>query len=276
VYVVDAADVLVGTLPLVRLIQAEPTAKLSEIMNAHYASVAPDVDQEEVVKVFDQHDALEVPVVGPKGRVLGIITADDVFDVMEEEYVEDISRLVGVDEDDHISDPIMTTVRRRLPWLVVNLATAILAASVVGLFEDVIGRIVVLAAFMPIVAGMGGNAATQTLGVVIRAMALGEMHKLNTWIAIWKQVAAGTLNGLANGIIMGVIAYAWTRSLPLALVMLVAMTVNLFVAGLGGVVVPVILRSLKIDPALAATVFVTTMTDVCGFFVFLGLAKLFL
>jgi magnesium transporter len=276
IYVMDDKDVLVGTLPLMRLLTAAPEARLAELMNVQFVSVPPTMDQEEMAQVFDEHNAIELPVVGPKGRVLGIVTADDIFEVMEKEYAEDISRLTGVDEDDRISDPVLLTVRRRLPWLVVNLATAVLAAGVVSLFQDTIQRLVILAAYMPIIAGMGGNAATQTLGVVVRAIALGELRHLNTAHAIAKQVAAGTLNGFANGVIMGGIAYAWTGNLGLAAVILVAMTVNLLVAGLGGVAVPIVMKRMRIDPALASTVFVTTLTDVCGFFVFLGLASVFL
>ncbi len=275
-YITDDQSVLVGTLSLVRLIQAAPDAKLTDLMTTMYPSVAPTVDQEEVAQRFDEYNAIEIPVVGPKGKVLGVITADDIFEVMEKEYAEDISRFAGVDEDDRISDPIFVTVRRRLPWLVVNLATAVLAAWVVSLFQDTIQRVVILAAYMPIIAGMGGNAATQTLGVAIRAIALGELSQLNTIRAVTKQIAAGTLNGLANGILMGGIAYAWTGNYRLALVILVAMTVNLFIAGFGGVAVPVIMKRLRIDPALASTVFVTTLTDCCGFFAFLGLASVFL
>ena len=275
-YLVDAGGALVGTLSLVRLIQALPDALLGDLMTMHVMSVPPTMDQENVAMLFDEYNAIEVPVVGSKGKVLGVITADDIFEVMEKEYAEDISRLAGVDEDDHITDPVHLTVRRRLPWLVVNLATAILAAWVVTLFQGTIQRVVILAAYMPIIAGMGGNAATQTLGVVIRAIALGELQHLNTLRAIVKEVLAGTLNGFVNGVIMGTIAYLWSGNLHLALVILAAMTVNLFVAGFGGVAIPVIMKWFRVDPALASTVFVTTLTDVCGFFVFLGLASIFL
>lgn len=274
IYVSDEREVLLGTLAPMRLLQAAPDARIADLMTTTFPSLQPTMDQELVAQEFDEHNAIEIPVIGPKGKVLGVITADDVFEVMEKEYAEDISRLAGVDEDDRITDPVLLTVRRRLPWLVVNLATAILAAWVVSLFQGTIQRVVILAAYMPIIAGMGGNAATQTLGVVIRAIALGELQHLNTLRAVGKEVLAGTTNGFANGIIMAGIAFAWTRNMTLALVILIAMTANLFVAGLGGVVVPVVMKWLKIDPALASTVFVTTLTDCCGFFVFLGLAAL--
>lgn len=276
IYVVDEQDVLVGTIAPLKLLQAPVAARLSEVMQPAGEALPTTMDQEEVARQFDERNAIELPVVGPRGKVVGIITADDVFEVMEKEYSEDISRLAGVDEDDHVADPVMRTVSRRLPWLVVNLGTAILAASVVGLFQGTIQKVVILAAYMPIIAGMGGNAATQTLGVVIRALALGELHELNTLRTVAAQTAAGTLNGLANGVIMGGLAYAWARNDRLSLVILVAMTANMFIAGLGGAIIPVVMKKLRIDPALASAVFVTTLTDCCGFFVFLGLATVFL
>jgi len=276
IYVSDEKEVLLGTLSPMRLLQSASDARVADFMNITFPSVQPTMEQALVAQEFDEHNAIEIPVIGPKGKVLGVITADDIFEVMEKEYAQDISRLAGINEDDRITDPVLLTVRRRLPWLVVNLATAILAAWVVTLFQGTIQRIVILAAYMPIIAGMGGNAATQTLGVVIRAIALGELQHLNTWRAVTKEVLAGTANGFASGLIMARIALAWTRNWTLALVILIAMTVNLFIAGLGGVVVPVVMKWLKIDPALASTVFVTTLTDCCGFFVFLGLASLFM
>lgn len=276
IYVVDENDALVGTVAPLKLLQADIDAPIASLMHSNPPAALASTDQEEVATIFDEHDLVELPVVGAKGKLIGIITADDVLAVMEKEYAEDISRIVGADEDDHIEDPVLLTFRRRFPWLLVNLATAILAASVVGLFQDTIQKVVILAAFMPIVAGMGGNTATQTLGVVIRAIALGDLNALNLWRTIRRQMFAGLLNGIANGAVMGVIAYAWTKNLTLGVVIFAAMIANMLVAGLGGAGIPVIMRSLKIDPALASTVFVTTLTDICGFFVFLGLAQMFL
>ena len=276
IYVVDDNDILVGVVPVIHLVAVPATSMLSDVMSAPTVTVPAVLGQGEVAKLFDEYNATELPVVGPRGRLIGRITADEIFEVMEREYAEDIARLTGVPEDDHITDPILLTFRRRLPWLVVNLGTAILAAWVVSLFQGTIQRVVILAAYMPIIAGMGGNAATQTLGVAVRAIALGELHHLNVVRALVKEIAAGTLNGLANGLIMAVVAYVWNHDIRLSLVMVIAMTSNLFVAGLGGIAVPVIMKSLRVDPALASTVFVTTMTDVCGFFVFLGLASIML
>jgi magnesium transporter len=275
VYVVDQADALIGTLPLLHLLSLAGTSRLSEVMNTTFVALPATLEQSEVIKAFDEHNAVELPVTSAKGRLLGRITADDVFEVMEKEYAADLAGLAGVGEDDSITDPILLTVRRRLPWLVVNLATAVLAAWVVSRFQDTIQRFVILAAYMPIIAGMGGNAATQTLGVAIRAIALGELHHLNTIRSILKEIAAGALNGFANGLLMAALAMVWTGSLKLAVIIVIALTVNLFVAGLGGVAVPIAMRKMGIDPARSATVFVTTLTDVCGFFVFLGLATIF-
>lgn len=275
-YVTGEADALVGTITPIQLIRAATDLPLAAVMQSAPVAVPPTMDQEEVVNIFDEQNAVEVPVVDAKGKLLGCITADDVFTVMEKEYSEDITRLTGADEDESVTDPILLTVRRRLPWLLVNLATAILAAWVVTLFQDTIQRAVILAAYMPIIAGMGGNAATQTLGVVVRSIALGELHNLNTLATVAKNIAAGTLTGLATGVVMAAISWWWSGNIMLAFVILAAMTANLFIAGLGGALIPVVMKRMRIDPALASTVFVTTLTDICGFFVFLGLASILL
>ncbi len=275
-YVADPDGVLAGTVSLVRFATSPPTALIRDIMHDRPVSVPVTMPQEDVLRVFSERDVLELPVVDSRGRLLGVITADDVFDVLKREMAEDLSRFSGVSEDERITDPASLAVRRRLPWLILNLGTAILAAWVVTWFQPTISRFVILAAMMPIVAGMGGNAVTQTLGVSIRAIALGELHTWNTWKIIGRQMLAGGVNGLVTGLIMGVIAWAWTRNLELAGVLILAMAINLFIAGLGGVAIPVVMKRLRIDPALASTVFATTLTDVVGFFTFLGLATLLL
>lgn len=276
VYVVDPEGVLLGSLSLVRMAAAPPQARVAELMHAKVEALAANLPQEDVVHRFAELDAVELPVVDPRGRILGVVTADDLIGVIREELAEDISRMSGVSEDEHIGDPAWLSIRRRLPWLVVNLATALLAAWVVSSFSDTIAEVVILAALMPIVAGMGGNAVTQTLGVSIRALALGQLNALDMWKVAFKQMLTGAANGLATGVLMGGIAYAWTRDLRLALVLTSAMTINLFVAGAGGVLIPVTMKKMRIDPALASTVFATTLTDVVGFFTFLGLASLVL
>ena len=274
-YVTTADGLLLGSVSLVRLASASPAASVREVMQKTEPALVT-MPQEDLLRVFAERDAVEMPVADHKGRLLGVITADDVIDVMERSFSEDVAHFSGVSEDEHITDPTRLIVRRRLPWLIVNLATAILAASVVSLFNEAISKYVILAAMMPIVAGMGGNAVTQTLGVSIRAIALDELHTLNAAKIIGRQILAGGLNGLATGTIMGAVAYAWTRNHRLGLVLMAAMTINLLIAGLGGVIIPVAMKRLRIDPALASTVFATTLTDVVGFMAFLGLASVFL
>lgn len=276
IYVTGANDVLLGRLSPIRLMQMDGKTRIDQGMNPDVVAVPAHMDQEDVALVFDEHGAIEVPVVGNKGRLLGVITADDIFEVMEQEHGEDFARMAGLDDEAHISDPVWLSARRRMPWLGVNLLTAIVAASVVGMFQDTIGRTVVLAAFMPVVAGMGGNAAQQALAVTVRAIALGDLRHLSTVKVVAKEVLVGALNGFLAGVVVGVIASLYTGDPMLGIIIVVAMTANLFIAGLVGVAVPVTMKALKADPALASTVFVTASTDVFGFFAFLGLASLLL
>jgi magnesium transporter len=214
-------------------------------------------------------------VVDRENKLVGVITVDDVIDVIKDEATEDVYRLAGVSADDGVLSPPRQSLQRRLPWLVVNLATAFLAASVVGLFRDLIAEIVLLAIFMPVVAGMGGNAATQTLAVIVRGLAIGELTWSNARAALVKE----GLVGLGNGIILGGIAMAgaWLLggNLVIGGVLALAMIINMFIAATAGTLIPLGLRALKIDPALASSVFITTLTDVFGFFSFLGLATIF-
>lgn len=276
VYILDDHGKLIGAITFNKLHIVSPQTKLKDIMHPTKRPVKIDQDQEEVARSFTTQDALELPVVDQNGALVGRITADDIIDVLRTEFSEDIARLVGAFGDERSFDPPFAKIKNRFPWLLINLATAILAAYVVSRFTDVIHQFVILAAYMPIIAGMGGNAATQTLGVTIRALALGEISTLNTWKIIFKEILAGTLNGLGTGIIMGFLAYLWNENLTLSLVIAASMTINLFVAAFGGVVIPMVMRALKIDPALASTVFVTTLTDVFGFLSFLGLSSVLL
>lgn len=276
VYVTDASGILLGAVSLVRLATAPPGTAVNELMQRTAEALPAAMPQDEVIHKFSDLDAFELPVVDQRGKLMGVITADDMFDVIRESLTEDLSRFSGTSEDEHITDPAWLSIRRRLPWLIVNLATAVLAAAVVTKFQDVIAELVILAALMPIVAGMGGNAVTQTLGVSIRALALNQLHPLDLAKIVGRQMLTGAANGMATGLIIGAVAYAWTKDLKLALVLVAAMTVNLFIAGLGGVLIPVTMKRLKIDPALASTVFATTLTDVVGFFTFLGLASILL
>ncbi|MFA5853636.1 MAG: magnesium transporter [Patescibacteria group bacterium] len=276
VYVVDATNSLVGAISLMRLATASADSLIDDLAHIPPTKLPVGMLQDEVTQLFSDLDAVELPVVDARGKLLGVVTADDVLDVLKESLSEDLSRFSGTSEDEHVSDPAWLSIRRRLPWLLVNLATAVLAASVVAQFQDTISQIVILAALMPIVAGMGGNAVTQTLGVSIRALALHQLHTWDIWKITVRQMLVGAANGCLTGVVMGGLAYAWTGDIQLAFVMVIAMTVTLFIAGLGGILIPVTMKKLKIDPALASTVFATTLTDVIGFLTFLGLAKILL
>lgn len=276
VYVTDASGALVGTVSLMRLAIAPPGTRVDELMHAKTETLPVNMPQEEVVHRFSDVEAVEMPVVDARGKLLGVITADDMLDVIKESLAEDLSRFSGTSEDEHITDPAWLSIKRRLPWLLVNLVTAILASWVVAQFSETISKIVILAALMPIVAGMGGNAVTQTLGVVIRSLALDHMHNWDLWKISLRQTWVGAFNGFINGLVIAVLAFVWTRSLGIPLVLIAAMVINLLVAGAGGVLIPVAMKKMRIDPALASTVFATTLTDCVGFFAFLGLAKIFL
>jgi magnesium transporter len=217
-----------------------------------------------------------VPVVDENGRLVGAITVDDVLDVIEEEATEDLYHLANLDTQESLATPAARIVRLRLPWLLVNLATALLAAAVVKAFQGTLGRYVVLAVFMPVVAGMGGNAGTQTLTVIVRALALGEMDLRRTFSVVGKQAVVGLSNGLVSGLLLAVVAFVFERNLVLSGILFASMVANLSVAGVVGAAVPLLLRRLDLDPALGSSVFVTTATDVGGFFTFLGTASLLL
>ena len=276
VYVVDNHDHLVGVVPLRRLITADPSTTVEAIRQADVISVSADTDQEEVARLVTKHNLVAVPVVSRDNRLLGTITVDDVIDVIHEEATEDIHRLAGVAADETIFDAPTRAVRRRLFWLLVNLPTAVLAASVVGLFEESIQVMATLAVFMPIVAGMGGNAGIQTFTVIVRAIALGDLTLANTRKVLAREVLIGVANGVGTGLVAGPIAYLWKGNALLGLILGVAMITNMLVAGLAGTLIPVALRRLRIDPAVATGVIVTTFTDCFGFLSFLGLATLLL
>ncbi|HEV8311063.1 MAG TPA: magnesium transporter [Methylomirabilota bacterium] len=272
VYVVDDHDHLVGVVPLRRLITADPSTPVHAIRRADVVSVSADTDQEEVARLVTKHNLVAVPVVSKDNRLLGTITVDDVIDVIHEEATEDIHRLGGVAGDETIFDPPTKVVRRRFFWLLVNLPTAILAASVVALFEPAIQTAAVLAVFMPIVAGMGGNAGIQTFTVIVRAIALGDLTLANTRKVLAREVLIGVANGVGTGLAAGLIAYLWKGNAWLGLILGLAMITNMLVAGLAGTLIPVALKLIHVDPAVATGVIVTTFTDCFGFLSFLGLA----
>lgn len=273
-YVLDDHDHLVGSLPLRRLITAEPSTPVRLLRQEEPLSVGPETDQEEVAQLVARYNLAAVPVLDHDHHLIGIISVDDVIDVIREEATEDIQRFGGAAGDETVFDSPSTVFPKRLLWRLVNLGTAILAAAVIGLFEGSIRELATLAIFMPIVASMGGIATTQTATVVIRGLALGDMTLAHVWRVLWKETSLGLTTGLANGLVMGVIAYLWKGQVLLAAIIGVAMVVNMLVAAAVGVVIPLLLKSFRVDPAIASSVIITTFTDVCGFFSFLGLATL--
>lgn len=272
IYVVDDLDVLKGVVPLRQIIVSTPDTLIKDIMIENIISAPVDMDQEEVSHIFEKYGFMAIPVVDHNGEILGIITVDDVMEIMKEEYTEDMFRLAGLDEEEKVAGTVIGAIKSRLPWLLVNLVTATLAAKTVSLFENTIAQIVALATFMPMVAGMGGNAGSQTLTLIIRGIAIGEISYENQSDILKKEIAIGIINGLCIGLVVGVLGYFWVGSLSFGFVIGTAMLLNLIVATISGYLVPVLLKKVGIDPALASAVFVTTVTDVLGFFFFLGLA----
>ena len=276
IYVVDDLDVLKGVVPLRQIIVSTPDTLIKDIMIENIISAPVDMDQEEVSHIFEKYGFMAIPVVDHNGKILGIITVDDVMEIMKEEYTEDMFRLAGLDEEEKVAGTVIGAIKSRLPWLLVNLVTATLAAKTVSLFENTIAQIVALATFMPMVAGMGGNAGSQTLTLIIRGIAIGEISYENQAGILKKEIAIGIINGLCIGLVVGVLGYFWVGSLVFGFVIGTAMLLNLIVATISGYLVPILLKKVGIDPALASAVFVTTVTDVLGFFFFLGLATVML
>jgi magnesium transporter len=276
VYVVDVRRHLVGVVSLRRLLLVAPETPLKRIMTSDLISVRVDTDQEEVARQVASYNLLAIPVVDEENKLAGVITVDDVIDVIKDEATEDIYRLAGVSGDERVFTPPMESLRLRMPWLAINLVTAFLAASVVGLFEGTIARVTVLAVFMPIVAGMGGNAATQTLTVIVRGIALGELTWANARKALLKEMVVGVGNGVTIGVLAAGVAWLFRGDPMIGLLLAAAMVINLSVAASAGTLIPLGLRAMKVDPALGSSVFITTLTDMAGFASFLGLATIFL
>jgi magnesium transporter len=274
-YVVDERHHLVGVVSLRRLLLVSPETPLKRIMTADLISARVDMDQEDVARQVAAYNLLAIPVVDEENKLVGIITVDDVIDVIKDEATEDIYRLAGVAGDERVFTPAIESLRKRLPWLGVNLVTAFLAAAVVAIFEGTIAKLAALAVFMPIVAGMGGNAATQTLTVIVRGIALGELTWGNARKALLKEATVGIGNGIALGVVAALVAWAMRENVALGLVLGAAMIINMFVAATAGTLIPLGLRAANVDPALASSVFITTLTDVFGFLAYLGLATMF-
>ena len=274
-YVIDELDRLKGVVSLKEVVTSSFETKISDIIHVKVEGIPYDLDQEEVGHRFEKYGYLTMPVVDNYNRLLGIVTVDDVMQILRDESTEDIHRLGGVDEGERISGTLSESIKSRLPWLIVNLFTAILASAVVGMFEGTISRIVALATFMPIVTGMGGNAGTQTLTIIVRGLALGELDFDNMKRVFFKEIGIGLVTGVVIGAIIAVLGYLGEGKLFFGLIIGVAMILNMIVATISGFVVPVVLKKLKVDPALASSIFVTTFTDVLGFLFFLGLATIF-
>ncbi len=275
IWIVDPSHHLVGRVPLDRLLRTKRPVKIEDVADLEVHQVTAEEDQEEVALEFERYDLMSAPVVDEDARLLGVITADDIMEVLKDEAEEDIHRLGGVG-DESVSDTVLSTTRSRFIWLLVNLATAVLASWVISLFDATIEQMVALAVLMPIVASMGGNAGTQSMTVAVRALATHELGPVNARRVITREVLVGLLNGLMFAVIIGAVAYFWFGSDLLGLVIALAMIINMLVAGLFGILIPMALDTLDIDPAVASGAFVTTVTDVVGFFAFLGLAALWL
>ncbi|MGH4122949.1 MAG: magnesium transporter [Clostridium sp.] len=276
IYVSDENHLLKGVISLRDIVVSSFDVKISDIMNSNAMSIPVDMDQEEVGHIFEKYGFLTMPVVNAAMQILGIITADDIMEILSDEHTEDLYRLAGLKEDEKVTGSLKASVSSRLPWLFVNLVTAIMAAATVSLFEGTIQKVVALATFMPIVAGMGGNAGTQTLTIIIRSIALGEIDAKNSKKILLKEFGVGLCTGVSVGIAVALLGWFWEKNVVFGVVIGLSMVLNMMAATISGFAVPIVLKKLDIDPALASAVFVTTVTDVLGFFFFLGLATLFL
>ncbi|MER0238223.1 magnesium transporter [Fulvimarina sp. MAC8] len=271
IFVVDPMLKLIGAVELDRILRAKRPEKIEDIMHDTRHAIPAEMDQEEAAQIIEQYDLLSAAVVDEGERLVGVLTIDDVIDIVQAEAEEDIKRLGGVG-DEEISDTVLTAVRSRFTWLLVNLATAILASLVIGLFDATIQQMVALAVLMPIVASMGGNAGTQTMTVAVRALASRDIDLRNAGRIIRRESIIGLLNGVLFAMLIGAVAAVWFQNVGLGQVIAIAMVINMIAAALAGILIPLVLDNLGADPALASGTFVTTVTDVVGFFAFLGLA----
>ncbi len=274
VFVVDPAHRLLGNVFLDRLVRARRSARLDELMDPDRRRVLVTEDQEEVARFFERYNLISAPVVDEADRLVGVITIDDIVDVIREEAAEDIGALGGVSASEELSDTVWWITRSRFLWLLVNLLTAFLASSVIGLFEGQVQQMVALAVLVPIVASQGGNAATQTMTIAVRALATRELTRANAMRVVRRELFVGCLNGIGFGIITGVAAGTWFGMASLGFVIGLAMLTNMIAGALGGIMIPMILDRFDADPAVSSGAFVTTVTDVVGNFAFLGIATL--
>jgi magnesium transporter len=275
ILVVDRDDVLIGILPLRKLLVSDADLTVGDIMDTDFEAIPVGMKQSEVAQMFERMDWISAPVVDEQGKLVGRITIDDVVDVIREESDHSINSLVGLSDEEDTFAPVLRTTRRRVVWLGLNLVMAFIASTVINHFSDTIDQVVALAVLMTIVANMGGVAGNQTLTLVVRSMALGQIGRTNSLWLISREVAVGVLNGLGLAAIAGFAAWLWFDDRTLGLIFAAAMIINLLTAALSGAALPLVLKSLRIDPALAGSMALTTITDVVGFLSFLGLATLF-
>ncbi len=276
IFVVNKNKELIGTAELRDILVAPEDQKLEEITNEHFVYVEPETDQEEVALIASKYDLTAIPVLNKKRAMLGIITIDDIVDVMVEEQTEDVLKMGGVAKEETLDSSLGESIKLRLPWLFVNLITAFLASMTVKSFESTIAQVVALSSIMSIITGMGGNAGTQTVSIIIRNIAMGKVELKDAWRLLGKQVLLGVFNGAIIGMVTGLIVSAIYGNIYLGIIVFLAMIANLVISGICGILIPLILAKLKIDPALSSSIFLTTATDVLGFFIFLSLAKIFL
>lgn len=276
IFVVNRNKELIGTAELRDILVAPEEQKLQEITNEHFVYVEPETDQEEVALIASKYDLTAIPVLNKKKAMLGIITIDDIVDVLVEEQTEDVLKMGGVAKEETLDSTIWESVKLRLPWLFINLLTAFLASMTVKSFENTIAQVVALSSIMSIVTGMGGNTGTQTVSIIIRNIAMGKVDLKDAFHLIKKQILVGMINGAVIGIVTGIIISIIYGNIYLGVIIFGAMVANLVISGICGTLIPLILRKLKIDPALSSSIFLTTVTDVLGFFIFLSLANLFL
>lgn len=273
VFVVDDENVFKGIVSLKDIIKAKGNAKITQMVNADVVYVRPETDQEEVAKLISQYNLTSIPVVNEEMKLLGRVTFDDVIDVLEDENTEDILKISGVSEDEELSGNWIEAVKSRLPWLVLNLGTAFLASAVIRFYETTIDSLEVLSAYMVIIAGMGGNAATQALAVTVRRISLYDLTDNQAYRTVLKEFTVGLINGAVTGLIVFLFAFFFDSNQMLGLVIFLAMTGNLIIAGVTGASIPLILKRIGIDPAIASSIIITTFTDVFGFLLLLGLAS---
>ena len=276
IFVVNARGQLIGTADLRDILSSDKNILMADITKENFISVGPEMDQEEVAKLVSKYDLKAIPVVNQRMAILGIVTVDDIIDVIVEEYNEDILEMGGVSKEESLDTTLLQSIKLRLPWLLINLITAFMASFTVKVFEGTIAQVVALSSIMTIISGMGGNAGSQTQSILVRQIATDKVDFKRDWKSFVKEIFLGVINGTVNGLITAIIVMILYRNVFLGVITVIAMIGNLVVAGIFGFLVPVILDKFGADPAVSSSIFVTTATDVLGFFIFLGLANIFL